>query len=114
MYFWVVKNDHFFEKRKIAIFGVDFYKLIYLHRNQNFYIIHRNDSDLKICLKNRYKMEFCDNCKEWCIQKRCELNELFKVFRGICYSNGVDLKMNNESFTEFALIMFENCKWYKK
>lgn len=47
MYFLEVKNDHFFEKRQIAIFGVDFYKLIYLHRNQNFYIIHRNESDLK-------------------------------------------------------------------
>lgn len=59
-------------------------------------------------------MEVYDNWEEWCIRKRSELNELFKVFYGICESNCIDLKMNNESFTEFALIMFENCKWYKK
>lgn len=59
-------------------------------------------------------MEIYNNWEEWCIQKRSELNELFKIFNGICESNGIDLRMNNVTFTEFALIMFNNSKWYKK
>lgn len=59
-------------------------------------------------------MEIYNNWEQWCIENRGELNELFKVFSGICRINGVDLIMDNDTFTEFALVMFENCKWYKK
>ena len=46
-------------------------------------------------------------------KKRDEINELYEYFLGISARNGIRINHNDQTFTQFVHILFDNCRFYK-
>ena len=62
---------------------------------------------------NKKRLNYYTDINKLFNEKRDEINELYEYFLDISARNGIRINRNNQSFTKFVHILFDNCRFYK-
>ena len=62
---------------------------------------------------NKKRLNYYTDINKLFNEKRDEINELYEYFLDISARNGIRINRNNQSFTKFVHILFDNSRFYK-
>ena len=61
---------------------------------------------------NKKRLSYYTDINKLFNEKRDEINELYEDFLDISARNGIKINRNDQSFTQFVNILFDNCRFH--
>lgn len=61
---------------------------------------------------NKKRLSYYTDINKLFKEKRDEINELYEEFLDISARNGIKINRNDQSFTQFVNILFDNCRFH--
>lgn len=61
---------------------------------------------------NKKRLSYYTDINKLFKEKRDEINELYEDFLDISARNGIRINRNDQSFTQFFHILFDNCRFH--
>lgn len=61
---------------------------------------------------NKKRLSYYTDINKLFKEKRDEINELYEDFLDISARNGIKINRNDQSFTQFVHILFDNCRFH--
>jgi len=61
---------------------------------------------------NKKRLSYYTDINKLFKEKRDEINELYEDFLDISARNGIKINRNDQSFTQFVNILFDNCRFH--